>query len=328
MKIPLYKKFVEKSQSALISAIEIYNKPLFNYRGETFSLLAVNAWELLLKAKILKDSSNSIKSIRIYEARPSKKGGKTKKAYIKTNRSGNALTINLFDAINKIELDGQPLSQEIKLNIQALIEIRDNSAHFITPSSVLAQQIHEISSASIKNFVLLAKSWFKLDLSKGLNITLPLAFLNSNAQIESVTVSKDEQKLIQFLKNLALNSSDQDSPYSIAVKLDIKIEKSDLTTATKVQITKDPNAFPITLTEENIRKRYPFSYEELIKKLSKRYKNFKLNAKFHSIKRPLQSNAKFMTRRYLDPNNIKSAKKDYYSSAIIDEFDKHYELIK
>ena len=42
---------LDKSIGAMISAIEVYNKPSFRYREETFSVLAINAWELLLKAK-------------------------------------------------------------------------------------------------------------------------------------------------------------------------------------------------------------------------------------------------------------------------------------
>ena len=46
-------ELLDKSIAAMISAIEIYNKPDFLYRGETFAILAVNGWELLLKAKYL-----------------------------------------------------------------------------------------------------------------------------------------------------------------------------------------------------------------------------------------------------------------------------------
>jgi hypothetical protein len=44
-------ELLDKSVSAMISAIEIYNKPDFKYREETFAILAINSWELLLKAK-------------------------------------------------------------------------------------------------------------------------------------------------------------------------------------------------------------------------------------------------------------------------------------
>ena len=54
MKNPKHKLFVEKSVGAALSAIEIYNKPDFKYREETFAILMINAWELLLKARIIK----------------------------------------------------------------------------------------------------------------------------------------------------------------------------------------------------------------------------------------------------------------------------------
>ena len=50
----VYKCLLDKSLAAALAAIEIYNKPDFKYREESFVILVVNAWELLLKAKILK----------------------------------------------------------------------------------------------------------------------------------------------------------------------------------------------------------------------------------------------------------------------------------
>lgn len=51
---------LEKSIACAVSAIEIYNKPDFKYREETFSILMINAWELVLKAKKIKDNNNNI----------------------------------------------------------------------------------------------------------------------------------------------------------------------------------------------------------------------------------------------------------------------------
>lgn len=44
-------ELADKSVAAMMSAIEVYNKPDFKYREETFAILAINAWELLLKGK-------------------------------------------------------------------------------------------------------------------------------------------------------------------------------------------------------------------------------------------------------------------------------------
>jgi hypothetical protein len=58
---------LEKSVHAAFSAIEIYNKPDFKYREESFSILMVNAWELLLKARILQRNKNKLESIYIVD---------------------------------------------------------------------------------------------------------------------------------------------------------------------------------------------------------------------------------------------------------------------
>lgn len=79
MRPSLYSKFVEKAEAALVSAVEIYNKPAFRYREETFAILAINAWELILKARLLKDNSNDPGAIRVYESRRTKSGKQSKK---------------------------------------------------------------------------------------------------------------------------------------------------------------------------------------------------------------------------------------------------------
>lgn len=47
------KCLIEKSVSAIVLAIEVYNKPDFKYREETFAVLMMNAWELILKEQIV-----------------------------------------------------------------------------------------------------------------------------------------------------------------------------------------------------------------------------------------------------------------------------------
>jgi hypothetical protein len=42
---------LDKSIGAMISAIEVYNKPSFRYREETFSVLAINAWSCSSKRR-------------------------------------------------------------------------------------------------------------------------------------------------------------------------------------------------------------------------------------------------------------------------------------
>ena len=78
---------IEKSIACAVSAIEIYNKPDFKYREETFSILMINSWELVLKAKLIKDTNNNIKAIYIKENIPKKAGGKSKRWKYNYSRS-------------------------------------------------------------------------------------------------------------------------------------------------------------------------------------------------------------------------------------------------
>lgn len=74
---------MKKAIAAGLSAIEVYNKPSFEYRDETFSILMINAWELMLKARILQQNDNKMRSILHREPRQRKDGTKTKKLFPK-----------------------------------------------------------------------------------------------------------------------------------------------------------------------------------------------------------------------------------------------------
>lgn len=70
-----YQRLLEKSVHSALSAIEIYNKPDFKYREESFSILMVNTWELLLKARILQRNKNKLESIYIVDPNQTRKDG-------------------------------------------------------------------------------------------------------------------------------------------------------------------------------------------------------------------------------------------------------------
>ena len=92
-----------------------------------------------------------------------------------------------------------------------------------------------------------------------------------------------------------------------------------------MQITNDPNAPAIRLEEEEILKnKYPLDYTKLTEGLLARYTNFIRNSKYHKMRKEFMKDKKLSRTRYLDPNNLKSAKKDFYSPTIYKKFDKHY----
>ncbi len=325
MRPPLHQRFVEKAAAAITAAVEVYNKPAFLYREETFSILALNAWELLLKAKILKDVSNSISSLRVYETRITKSGKKSKKKYLQKNRAGNAQSIPLSICISRLnDVPSSRLPKGVQANLDLLTEIRDNSVHFITASPTLARQAQELAAASVRNFVLLAKSWFGKDFSGVLNLVLPLSFVSLGHDTGAVVVSADESRLIEHLKTIAQEVEDEDDEFAVAVRLQVKLEKSALANASKVQLTKDDDAVKVQLAEQDIRERYPWTYDQLCKRMTARYTDFKANGRFHTIRKPLFADERYAKVRYLDLDNPKGIQKPYFNANILQVFDQHY----
>ncbi len=60
-KIDLAKELTNKSIEAFLLAIEIFNKPTIQYRVEGFGFFICNAWELMLKAYLIKIKGEILK---------------------------------------------------------------------------------------------------------------------------------------------------------------------------------------------------------------------------------------------------------------------------
>ncbi len=315
----------EKSIAAMLSAIEIYNKPDFQYREETFSILAVNSWELLLKSRILQLSKNRLSSILEYERRQNVDGSLSIKSFRKRNRSGNSISISILKAYDMLNSEyGDKLDPVLRKNIEALIEIRDNSVHFINSDFGLSKKIQEIGTASIKNYVRLIKRWFALDLSQYNFYLMPLAFIRDTNCGNVCSLNLHEQKLLQYFSSNEFVGDDETKDFNFMLDIEIRFKRVSDNIGTLINISSSPNAVPVLLTEENIREKYPWSHEVLATRLSKRYTDFKVNKKYHDIKRKLQSDKRYCHHRYLDPDNVNSTKKCFYNPNIVKEFDKHY----
>ncbi|MCH7746317.1 MAG: DUF3644 domain-containing protein, partial [Chloroflexi bacterium] len=94
-------ELAQKAVAAAIAGIEVYNKPDFYYREETFAILMTNAWELLLKAKFINDHNDDPLSVVEFETRKSPGATPTPKL----NRSGNAITFSLTYVLDKLSQD-------------------------------------------------------------------------------------------------------------------------------------------------------------------------------------------------------------------------------
>ena len=319
---------LEKSVQAALSAIEIYNKPDFKYREESFSILMVNAWELLLKARILQRNKNKLESIYVIDPSKTKKDGTAyKKAKYKTSRSGNNLTIDVTNAIKELKLP-----ERLKENLGLLIEIRDNAIHFLNDSKLFEKKVLEIGTASLKSYVNMVNKWFDHDLSQYNFFLMPISFFH-NHEMQSFSINKEDKQHQNLLKFIASKEksfhSDEAQEHNISLILETKWVKSksvDALTTFKYD-PDDPNAISYKVdSEAEFQKKYPWNWtDHLMPKLKSRYSNLKFNPDFWQLKSQIEQDKLYSDERYLDWNNTKGQKKRFYSTNIIKEFDKHYE---
>lgn len=319
---------LEKSVHAVLSAIEIYNKPDFKYREESFSILMVNAWELLLKARILQRNKNKLESIYIIDPNKKRKDGKDfKKPKYKTSRSGNYLTIDVTNAMKELKLP-----ERLKENLGLLIEIRDNAIHFMNDSKLFEKKFLEIGTSSLKSYVNMVNKWFDYDLSQYNFYLMPISFFH-NHEMQSFSINKEDKQHQNLLKFIASKEksfpSDETQEHNISLILETKWVKSksvDSLTSFKYD-PDDPNAISYKVdSEEEFRNKYPWNWtDHLMPQLKKRYTNLKFDQKFNRLKSKLTKDEKLSKERPLDWNKPSGTKKRFYSPNILKEFDKHYD---
>jgi hypothetical protein len=312
----------DKSVQAAIAAIEIYNKPNFSFREEAFALLMSNAWELLLKAKWIQDHGESIESIHEMVARPD--GSKVPKK----NRSGNPLSHSASYLAAKLKEDKDSgLQQACHDNFIALLEIRDNAAHFLNKDLYLGRRILEIGTASLRNYLCLASEWFQLDLSSYNFFLMPISFYHGFEAVEPTTrvhYPEQIQKLLAYLDQLESQPIEEGAKQHVALRLETKLVRANEATSLAFRWTDDPCAPAITVREEDVMKNFPMTYRELANALKRRYENFLENRAFHKVRQSIEKESKFVMLRLLHPGNPKSSRQRFYNSNILQEFDKHY----
>lgn len=179
-----YKALLNNSVSAILAAVEIYNKPRISYRNECFVVLLINSWELMLKAILSK------KKISIYEPK---------------KRHQPQRTLTLWQAIetSKNYFPQQISHRAVIANISSLVDYRDNVIHFYNEKG-FETVIYGLAQTSIVNFRDIVKDIFEIDIAKEVNINLlPLSFSAPPDPIKFIgEASNSPQKpaITEFLK--------------------------------------------------------------------------------------------------------------------------------
>lgn len=266
----VYKQLVDKSVAAAIAAIEVYNKPDFRYREESFVILLVNAWELLLKAKILKDCKNRLSSLYIKHGKNNHK--------IKRSRTGNPFTIELFSAMQRLSLD--PV---VTQNLSSLVDIRDTAVHFHNDDSV-KYVVFTLGVAALRNYQQLAKEWFKKNLASYHFYILPIGFSHSFQTFRMIDVDSTPPAVANLLKGVAdvQAKTKADSPYFFACEITTELKSAKkFADAADVIVKVDPTSDEAKVVITQLKRKldqYPLSYTELLERVKKALPGTKTSA--------------------------------------------------
>lgn len=245
-----------RSIEAFLLSLEIINKITVSYRLESFTYLFCNAWELLLKAHLLKTGQNIF-----YK----KKKGKLRRS------------LSLRDCLDKVFTN---LDDAVRLNIERIEELRDNATHLFVP--VVPADVLGLFQAGVINYAKKLKEWTGADLAT----RVPLGMMALVYDVDPSTHSLDSAIVrrnmtpegIKWLRNFQQDirskaksvEADVEQQFYIPINLRLAIvknpSKADIvlgsgqggTEAMIVEVAKDPD------------KTHPYRQKDVLKEMVKR----------------------------------------------------------
>jgi len=161
----LTRKLLDKSKSAFLLSLEIFNKPTVEYRTESFSIFFTNAWELLLKA-YLYEASNG-KKLSIFHKK-------------KINNKRESLTID--ECIRKVFTDEL---NPVRKNIEFISDIRNESVHLIIED--LNPYFSRVFQRGVLNYIEYIDKWFNIDLLEEFKPGL-IALITDEKSLDDISV--------------------------------------------------------------------------------------------------------------------------------------------
>jgi hypothetical protein len=309
---------LHNSAAAYYAAIELHNKPNMPYRYQTTVLLMVNAWELLLKAYLRKYTKTKVE----------KKDGST----IEFGKTVDSVLHSLSGKEYK-------LFSPIAENLQLLGRFRNNYAHYCG-SDIEPIILGLLAKASIAYLEFRRKYFPKSKFIDSSLYILPLGFslpfhpeMVFNPKSANARFSDEAADFINTVAITAKHLEDEGIEESVLVGFDValtsvkQISNADIiatikeggipfTKESRVRIVNNPEATPVTLTDDEFYEQYPLSYQDLTDLCRKSIPTFKVNSIYHKIrKNNIVTDPRYCGHRSLDREG-KNLRQYYTRSAV------------
>ncbi|WP_320926111.1 DUF3644 domain-containing protein [Actinomyces urogenitalis] len=247
------RRLVANSLSAMLAAIEIYNKPRMEYRDEVTVLLVVNAWELALKAALKKEG---------------------KPLFYKKKRGEPYRTLAAEDALKQVvihklyppSVDGKA----VVANVSALIEYRNRATHLYAAD--LGEMVYPFLQTSVLNFRDFMLDHFHKDLAD--SITWQLLPLGAKAPSEpvqfmkagpSATAVAEVQDFIDDLRKI-IDKAEKDGAnmQRVAAVYDVHLRSTKAVSSADLVVSVNPEGERVVVKKSDPNQSHPYSATELL----------------------------------------------------------------
>jgi len=293
----MFDMMLEKSQESFLLAIEIYNKPTIKYRVEGFCFFICNAWELMLKAYLLK---------------------KGESIHYKDKKNINR-TISLKECVLKIMTNEK---DPLRINLETIIGMRNMANHLIIPE--YAGLMNDVFMACTRNFTVKLKSYFDINISKKIPSNFLTMFIPSESSSVDIEGNYGKEIFKQYIGTKAFlshsyseNSKNDIVNDSYAISYELTFKKANDISNADLTIAKAPNSAGeygvIQIMTETNSKTHPLSCKQMIEKV-----NIEINNKQISIT-PISCTSK----KCFTTNSFSSLARKYKFKEIADYTCKH-----
>ena len=267
-----YRKLLANSKAAMLAAIEIYNKPQMSYRDECFTILLINAWELLAKAILSK---------------------KRKNIFRKKRRGQPYRTLQFRVALSKASAyfpESVPY-QPVLENVKRLDRYRNSTVHFYNEPS-LSAIIYSLAQTCIVNYKDLVLAFFGQDITEEITLTLlplgfgsppdPIVFLRDRNSEPSQDRFVDEfiTEIVESTRHLESNGLDTGrflTRYSVSLQSVKKISVADIVVGINGNAEKHVGNVVIEKTVDS-NSRFPFKRTDVLNRIGDRVNSVRFTA--------------------------------------------------
>lgn len=244
-----YDRLIEKSKEAFLLAIELYNRPTIRYHVEGCSFFLCNAWELMLKAYIVKTRGE--REI-YYKDKPER-------------------TISLGKCISTVMSNR---NDPARTNLEKIEDLRNTSTHFVTDEyEVFYGPLFQVC---VKNFDDKMREWHGVEISD----IIPESYLVLSVKRDIVDPEKVRakyspevaEKLLTMHNSVAVECGEDGNPrYSGFYETSFVITKNPKKADLAVRVSKDAEAEIAIVKEiQDVHNKYPFTAKLAIEEVRKR----------------------------------------------------------